>query len=124
MIWVVVFLAASAVLGGYTSYASQQASIPQLQHRPGTPLSIVEVCRQAAVTAARAHASEVGAELVRVDATSAGPMRHVGKLRVAPVEVGVVYTRAGGPEIRQGTVECTVGRRQGAVLASLPDAER
>jgi hypothetical protein len=37
MVWFVVFIAASAVLAGAAQYTSSQASIPRLQHRPGTP---------------------------------------------------------------------------------------
>ena len=124
MFFVVAFIAASAVLGGYTSYTTQQESIPQLQHRPGTPDRIVEICRQAAVEAARAHASELGAELQRVDATSAGEIRRVGRSQSAPIEIGVVYSRPSGPVLRQGVVECRVTSRNSAVLASLPGAER
>ena len=124
MFLVVVFIAASAVLGGYTSYTSQQDNIPRLQHRPGTPDRVVEICRQAAIEAARAHASELGAELVRVDATSAGAIRRVGRSQSAPIEIGVVYAQPSGQVVRQGVVECRVTSRDSAVLASLPDAAR
>jgi hypothetical protein len=124
MVWVVVFIAVSAVLGGIVSYAPRQSSIPQLQHRPGTPIEVVESCRQAVIAAAKAHASEMGAELVRVDATSAGEMRQVGRLQSAPVEVGVVYSRPGGQEVRQGVIECQVDRRRRAVVANIANAVR
>lgn len=122
MTWVVVFIAATALLGGIASYTSQQASIPRLNHVPGTPDEIVESCRQSVATAAQTHAAQLGATLVRVDATSAGEMRRVGRLRSAPVEVGVVYARPTGREIRQGVIECQVDRRGAARLANLPDA--
>jgi hypothetical protein len=124
MVGVVIFLAASAVLVGIASYASQPSSVPRLQYRPGTPDAVVESCRQAVITAARAHAAEMGAELVRVDAASAGEMRRVGRLQSAPVEVGVVYSRPSGQEVRQGDIECRVDRRGRVVLASLPAAAR
>ena len=123
MIWVVVLIAASAAFGGVANYTAKQSSIPQLQYRPGTPDTVVESCRQAVITAARTHASELGAELVRVDAASAGEMRQARGLRTAPVEVGIVYSRPGGQETRQGVIECRVSR-EGAVLAGLPGAVR
>jgi hypothetical protein len=124
MVWLLVFIAVSAVLGGAAQYSSYQASVPHLQHRPGTPDEVVESCRQAVITAAQTHAAESGAELVRVDATSAGEMRPLGRLRTAPVEVGVVYARPTGRELRQAVIECRVDRRGSAVLASLPGAPR
>jgi hypothetical protein len=123
MFIILAFIAASAAVGGYATYASRQSSIPQLQYRPGTPNSVVESCRQAVITAARTHASELGAELVRVDAASAGEMRRVRRVQSAPVEVGIVYSRPSGQEIRQGVIECRVNR-EGAVLAGLPGAAR
>ncbi|WP_210346537.1 hypothetical protein, partial [Microvirga aerilata] len=61
MLWVILLLGASGMVGGY---AAEQATIPKLQYRPGTPNIVVETCRQAAIAAARTHASEMGAELV------------------------------------------------------------
>jgi hypothetical protein len=123
MIWVVVLIAASAAFGGVANYTSRQSIVPQLQYRPGTPDAVVESCRQAAIAAARTHATELGAELVRVDAASAGEMRRVRGLQSAPVEVGIVYSRPSGQEVRQGVIECRVNR-EGAVLAGLPGAAR
>jgi hypothetical protein len=124
MTWVVVFVAVAALLGGVASYTSQQAAIPQLTHIPGTPDEVVESCRQSVIAAAQAHAVQLGAELVRVDATSAGEMRRVGRVQSAPIEVGVVYSRPTGRETRQGLIECRVDRRGTATLANLPDAVR
>ena len=124
MIFVVVFLAASAVLGGIASYQSREPIAPQLQYRPGTPTQVVERCRQAVIEAAREHAAEKGATLLRVDATSAGDMRPIGTGHVAPVEIGVVYARPSGQELRQGVIECHVDEQERAVLASLPGAAR
>ena len=90
---------------------------PQLQHRPGTPIEVVESCRQAVIAAAQQHAAESGAQVIRVDATSAGEMRPRGRLQVAPVEVGVVYVRPTGRELRQAVIECRLDRRGRAVLA-------
>jgi hypothetical protein len=123
MFVILAFIAASAAVGGYATYASRQAIIPQLQYRPGTPDNVVESCRQAAIAAARTHAAELGAELVRVDAASAGEMRRARGVQTAPVEVGIVYARPSGQETRQGVIECRVSR-QGAVLAGLPGAAR
>src|SRR3712207_3685825 len=84
MTWVVALVAAAALFGGVAITTSQQAITPQLTHRPGTPDEVVESCRQAVIAAAQGHASQQGAELIRVDATSAGEMRRVGRLQAAP----------------------------------------
>ncbi len=108
-------------LGGVGLYNFQKPrATPELQYRPGTPNDIVEICRQAAISAAREHAAEMGAEVQRVDAASAGVMQRAGGRSIAPVEVGVVYSLPIGWEVRKGVVECRVVRRQGAVLTSLP----
>jgi hypothetical protein len=124
MLWVVLLIGASGLAGGYASYTAQQAAIPKLQYRPGTPNEVVETCRQAAIAAARTHASEVGAELVRVDAASAGEMRRIRSGQRAPVEIGIVYSRQSGRESRQGIVECRVDRRGRATIADLAGAAR
>ena len=121
MLWVILLFGAAGLGGGY---AAERASIPKLQYRPGTPNEIVETCRQAAIAAARPHASEVGAELIRVDATSAGEMRRTRSGQRAPVEGGIVYSRSGGREARQGIVECRVDRRGQATIADLAGAAR
>lgn len=121
MLWVVLLVGASGLIGGY---AAERAGIPKLQHRPGTPDEVVESCRQAAIAAARAHAGEMGAELVRVDATSAGEMRRTRSGGRAPVEVGIVYSRPSGREARQGVVECRVDARGQAAIADLAGAAR
>ena len=121
MLWVVLLLGASGMVGGY---AAERAIIPKLQYRPGTPHEIVETCRQAAIAAARTHASQMGAQLIRVDATSAGEMRRTRSGRRAPVEVGIVYSRSSGREARQGIVECRVDRRGQATIADLAGAAR
>ena len=108
MVWVVVFVVATAAVGMSARYAAQEAVVPRLQHRPGTPIEIVARCREAVIAAGRAHASEMNAELVRVDATSAGAMRAARAGQTAPVEVGLVYSRPGGPEARQATIECRI----------------
>jgi hypothetical protein len=109
------------MVGGY---AAERAIIPKLQYRPGTPNEIVETCRQAAIAAARTHASQMGAHLIRVDATSAGEMRRTRSGQWAPVEVGIVYSRSSGREARQGIVECRVDRRGRATIADLAGAAR
>ncbi len=121
MLWVVLLFGASGMVGGY---AAERAIIPELQYHPGTPNEVVETCRQTAIAAARAHASEVGAELIRVDATSAGEMRRTRSGLRAPVEVGIVYSRSSGREARQGIVECRVDRRGQATIADLAGAAR
>ncbi len=121
MLWVVLLLGASGMVGGY---AAEQAVIPKLQYRPGTSNEVVETCRQAAIAAARTHASEMGAQLIRVDATSAGEMRRTRGGHRAPVEVGIVYSRPSGREARQGVVECRVDRRGQATIANLAAAAR
>ncbi len=121
MLWVILLLGASGMVGGY---AAEQAIIPKLQHRPGTPDEVVETCRQAAIAAARTHASEMGAQLVRVDATSAGQLRRARSGLRAPVEVGIVYSRPSGREARQGLVECRVDARGQATIANLAAAAR
>jgi hypothetical protein len=124
MLWLALFIGASAMVGGYASYAAEQAAIPKLQHRPGTPVEIVQTCREAVIPVARTHAGQMGAELVRVDATSAGPMRRTRNGQHAPVEIGIVYSRQGEWESRQGVVECRVDRRGRAVIADLAGAAR
>jgi len=118
----IVLLGGAAGLAG--AYASEQAIIPKLQHRPGTPIEVVQSCRDAVVSAAQTHASEVGATLVRVDATSAGEIRHARNGQTAPVELGIVYGRPSGREARQGVIECHVDRRGRATIADLPVATR
>lgn len=124
MFVIVVFVAVSVVLGQIASDVSKQPIVPQLQHRPGTPTEVVSSCWQSVVSTATEHAKELGAELVRVDATSAGEMRRVGRLESAPIEVGVVYSRGGVQELRQGVIECRVDSRGSITLASLPSAAR
>jgi enoyl-[acyl-carrier-protein] reductase (NADH) len=121
MLWVVLLLGASGMVGGY---AAERAIIPKLQYRPGTPNEIVETCRQAAIAAARTHATEVGAQLIRVDATSAGEMRRTRSSLRAPVEVGIVYSRSNGREARHGVIECRVDRRGQAAISDLAIAAR
>jgi len=121
MLWVVLLLGASGLAGGY---ATERALIPKLQHRPGTPDAIVETCRQAVIAAARTHASEMRAELIRVDATSAGEMRRTRDGQRAPVEIGIVYSRPDRREARQGVIECRLDRRGRATIADLPSAAR
>jgi hypothetical protein len=121
MLWVVLLIGASGMVGGY---AAERATIPKLQYHPGTPNEVVETCRQAAIAAARTHANEMGAQLVRVDAASAGEMRRTRSGQRAPVEVGIVYSRPGGREARQGVVECRVDTRGRATIADLAGAAR
>lgn len=121
MLWVILLLGASGMVGGY---AAERATIPKLQYRPGTPNAVVETCRQAAIAAARTHAGEMGAELVRVDAASAGEMRRIRSGQRAPVEIGIVYSRPSGREARQGIVECRVDMRGRATIADLAGAAR
>ena len=94
MLWVILLLGASGLVGGY---AAERAIVPELQYRPGTPNEVVEICRRAAIAAARTHASEMGAQVIRVDAASAG---------------------------RQGAIECRVDRRGQATIADLAAAAR
>ena len=121
MVWVVVFVVATAAVGVSARYAAQEAVVPRLQHRPGTPIEIVAKCREAVIAAGRAHASEMNAELVRVDATSAGAMRAARTGQSAPVEVGLVYSRPGGPEARQATIECRIDQSGRVSLAGRAD---
>ena len=121
MLWVILLLGASGMVGGY---AAERATIPKLQYRPGTPNAVVETCRQAAIAAAHTHASAMGAELVRVDAASAGEMRRTRSGQRAPVEVGIVYSRPSGREARHGIVECRVDVRGQATIADLAGAAR
>jgi hypothetical protein len=121
MVWLVVFVVASAAVGVTAKYAAQEAVAPRLQHRPGTPIEIVAKCREAVIAAGRAHASEMNAELVRVDATSAGAMRSARDGQTAPVEVGLVYSRPSGPEARQAMIECRIDRSGRVSLAGRAD---
>ena len=121
MLWVILLLGASGLIGGY---AAERAIVPELQYHPGTPNEVVEICRQAAIAAARTHASEMGAQVIRVDAASAGPMRQTRSSQRAPVEVGIVYSRPSGREARQGAIECRVDRRGQATIVDLAAAAR
>jgi hypothetical protein len=121
MLWVVLLIGAAGLAGGY---AAERAAIPKLQYRPGTPNEVVETCRQAVIAAASTHANERGAELIRVDAASAGEMKRTRSGRMAPVEVGVVYARPSGRESRQGIIECRIDRRGNATIANLVSAAR
>jgi hypothetical protein len=121
MVWLALLIGASGLVGGY---ATEQAVIPKLQHRPGTPIEVVQTCREAFVSAARTHASQMGAELIRVDATSAGQIRRTRNGQSAPVEVGIVYSRAGGRESRQGVVACHLDRRGRVTIADFAGAAR
>jgi hypothetical protein len=124
MLWVALAVGTSVMVGGYMSYAAEQAAIPKLEHRPGTPIEIVRSCREAVIPVAQAHARERGAELVRVDATSAGQTRRARNGQIAPVEVGVVYSAPGGRATRQGVIECRVDRRGRVSIADLATATR
>jgi hypothetical protein len=119
MLWIVL-LGGAAVMTA--SYASEQAIVPKLHHRPGTPLAVVQSCREAVVSAARIHAGETGATLVRVDATSAGEVRPTRNGQSAPVEVGIVYGRSSGREARQGVIDCRVDHQGRVSIADLAGA--
>jgi hypothetical protein len=111
---------AAAAMGiSAVNEAEDRAVVPQLQYRPGTPDEVVATCREAVAAAARAHAAESNAELLRVDATSAGVMRRTRAGGRAPVEVGLVYGRPGGPEARRGVIECRVDQSGRVTLADL-----
>jgi hypothetical protein len=78
--------------------------------RPGTPTPVVQACRQGIVAAARPYG------VVRVDAASAGAARRgPGGDLIAPVEMRMVYARAGGYEARQARVTCRIDARTGRV---------
>jgi hypothetical protein len=66
----------------------------------------------------------MGAQLIRVDATSAGEMRRTRSGQRAPVEVGIVYSLSSRRESRQGIVECREDRRRRATIADLAGAAR
>jgi hypothetical protein len=121
MLLVILLLGAAGLGGGY---AAERAIIPKLQYRPGTPNEVVEKCREAVIAAAGTHAAASDAKLIRVDATSAGEMRRTRSGQKAPVEIGVVYSRPGGREARQGTIECRLDRRGRATIANLAGAAR
>jgi hypothetical protein len=121
MLWVILLLGIAGLGGGY---AAERAIIPKLQYRPGTPNEVVENCRQAVIAAAGTHAAASDAKLIRVDATSAGEMRRTRSGRRAPVEIGIVYSRPGGREARQGVIECRVDSRGQATIADLAGAAR
>jgi hypothetical protein len=124
MLFLVLFLGASMAAGGYASYVSHQPVIPNLEHRPGTPTQVVQRCRDATIAPARAHAMQQHAELVRIDATSAGEMWNTRSGQAAPIEVGIVYSREGGQELRKGVIECRLSRNGRAVIADLATATR
>lgn len=83
-----------------------------LRARPGTPLEVVQNCRQAVAAAAIPYG------VVRVDAASAGPMQRRTGSYSAPVEFSVVYARKGGLQTRRAVVSCRLNLA-GRVLAAL-----
>jgi hypothetical protein len=121
MLLVILLLGAAGLGGGY---AAERAIIPKLQYRPGTPNEVVEKCREAVIAAAGTHAAASDAKLIRVDATSAGEMRRTRSGQLAPVEIGIVYSRPSGREARQGVIECRVNARGQATIADLAGAAR
>ena len=69
--------------------------------KPGTPQSVVRVCRQSIVSAA----TPLGA--VRVYAASAGSLRRERRgVLVAPIAVRIHYQTQGGVEVRQARTQC------------------
>jgi hypothetical protein len=78
-----------------------------LRARSRLPEQVVRNCREAIVAAALPYG------VVRVDAAAAGSMRQARGGYSAPIEFRVVYSRRGGLETRQATVDCrmnTAGR--------------
>ena len=101
--------ASLAPLGRIDTQTGQRRS---LIPRPGTPLQVVQNCRQAIVAAALPYGVQ------RVDAASAGAMRRSNGGHVAPVEFRVAYARQGGIETRQAVVSCRLNQN-GRVFAAL-----
>jgi hypothetical protein len=76
-------------------------SVAPFEPVPGTPNAVVNVCRQAIVSAADA----LGA--VNVRAVSAGtPRRERNGNLAAPIQVRIDYNRQGGVEVRQARITC------------------
>ena len=119
MVWLVVFVVASAAVGVTAKYAAQEAVAPRLQHRPGTPIEIVAKCREAVIAAGESTCFRDECRTGRVDATSAGAMRPARVGQTAPVEVGLVYSRPSGPEARQAMIECRIDRSGRVSLAGV-----
>ncbi|WP_246676940.1 hypothetical protein [Mesorhizobium sp. B2-4-15] len=72
--------------------------------KPGTPTAIALACRAAIMSAAK----PLGA--VRVNAVSAGALRHSGGVLTAPIKVRIDYARQGGIEVRQARVSCRLNK--------------
>jgi hypothetical protein len=70
---------------------------------PGTPVTIVQSCRERIVAAARPYG------VVRVDAASAGPLRPLRNGFAAPLQIRVLYARRGGLEARLASIRCIIG---------------
>jgi hypothetical protein len=82
-----------------------------LQAKPGTPLTVVQSCRNALVSGA----SRYGA--IRVDVASAGRLARLKDGSVsAPVEARIVFRRGDRVQVRQAPVTCRLDAR-GRMLA-------
>lgn len=78
-----------------------------LRARSRLPEQVVRNCREAIIAAALPYG------VMRVDAAAAGPMRSARAGYSAPIEFRIVYSRRGGLETRQATIDCrmnTAGR--------------
>jgi hypothetical protein len=71
--------------------------------RPAAPERIVAACRDKIVEAARPYGA------VSVDARTAGQPKLVKGGKVAPLQVKIVFARKGGREVKQATINCTIG---------------
>ena len=88
-----------------------EAAVRPLAFRPGTPLEVVQSCRQSIVAAAVPYGA------VYVDAASAGqPRRSATGILAAPIEVRIIYSRQGGREVRQSRTTCRLNAT-GTVVA-------
>jgi hypothetical protein len=71
--------------------------------RPGTPAGMVQACRARIGQAGQRYGA------VRVEAVSAGPPRlQRNGVRVAPINVRIVYERGGRVQVRQSAAMCHV----------------
>jgi hypothetical protein len=90
-------------LGAVFSPPERLRSLGALRGRPGTPVSMVQACRARIGRAGQRYGA------VRVDAVGAGPTRlRRNGVRVAPIEVRIVYERGGHVEVRQSAAMCHV----------------
>jgi hypothetical protein len=90
--------------------ANSQALRVLLRNRPGTPPSIVQICRNAVATSAIPYGA------VGLDTAAAGPVRRTPTGYRVTIAARVLYSRSGSSQVRQATFSCQLNQA-GQVVA-------